>query len=65
MVKENLVNKIQIGKQAYEAPRVERVQVQTEGSFAGSQSVTDNSQSGVAVDTWDKAAGTDSNTWTD
>ncbi len=55
----------EIGKPAYRAPRTERVQVQTEGCFAASQGVTDNSPSGVAVDTWNKAGGTDSDTWND
>jgi len=55
----------EIGKYAYEAPRMERVPVATEGGFAASQSVTDNSPSGVAVDTWTKAPGTDAETWSD
>jgi len=35
-----------IDKPAYDAPRTERVQVATEGGFAASQGVTDNSPSG-------------------
>lgn len=55
-----------VGKHAYEAPRIERVQIETEGGFAASQSVTDNSQSGVAVDTWNKGStGSDTDTWSD
>jgi len=55
-----------VGKHAYEALRMERVQIETEGGFAASQSVTDNSQSGVAVDTWDKGStGSDTDTWSD
>jgi len=55
----------EIGKHAYQAPRMERVQVESEGGFAASQSVTDNSQSGVAVDGWNKVGGADSDTWND
>ncbi len=55
----------EIGKHAYGAPRTERVQVATEGRFAASQGVTDNSPSGVAVDSWTKVGGTDSDTWSD
>ena len=55
--------KIEIGKHAYEAPRVEKVQVKTEGCFAASQSVTGNNADGVTVDTWSKDTGSDSNTW--
>lgn len=66
MFKEKLNDTIEVGKLAYEAPCVERVQIETEGGFAGSQSVTDNSQSGVAVDTWTKGStGTDTDTWSD
>jgi len=54
-----------IGKPAYDAPRTERVQVATEGGFAASQGVTENSPSGVAVDGWNKAGGADSDTWSD
>ncbi len=45
-------NNSEIGKHAYVAPRVERVQVETEGTFAASQSVNDSSS--LKVDDWTK-----------
>lgn len=65
MTKENVVSKIQIGKSSYESPRVERVEVQTEGSFAASQPVTTNGQNDVVLDTWTKDTGSDTGTWSD
>ena len=63
MAKEKLNDAIEVGKLAYEAPCVERVQIETEGGFAGSQSVTDNTQNNVAVDPWSKGStGTDTDT---
>ncbi len=58
-------NKIQIGKHAYEAPCLERVQVETEGDFAASQPVTGNNQNGVLLDGWSKTTGSDADTWSD
>lgn len=57
-------NKIQIGKNTYKAPCVERVQVKTEGGFAASQPVNGNDQT-VSLDTWTKTTSTDSDTWSD
>jgi hypothetical protein len=64
MTKENSGSKIQIGMSPYESPRVERVEIQTEGSFAASQSVSENSQS-VTLDSWTKTTGSDSDIWSD
>ena len=58
-------NKNQIGKNTYEAPCVEWVQVETEGCFAASQLVEDNDQENVSLDTWSKTTGTDTDTWSD
>ncbi len=64
MTKENSDSKIQIGKMAYEPPRVERVEVQTEGGFAASI-VKDNSLNNVTLDSWTKTTGSDASTWSD
>ncbi len=45
-------NTYKIGKHAYVAPCVERVQVEAEGAFAASQSV--NNSSNLKVDDWAK-----------
>lgn len=56
----------EIDKHTYDAPCMERVQIATEGCFAASQGVTDNSPSGVAVDNWSKGSTvTDTGTWSD
>ncbi len=65
MTKENPDSKIQIGMSPYESPRVERVEIQTEGSFAASQSVSENSQNNVTLDPWTKTTGSDADTWSD
>jgi hypothetical protein len=64
MTKENSGSKIHIGMSPYESPRVERVKIQTEGSFAASQSVSENSQN-VTLDSWTKTTGSDSDIWSD
>jgi len=63
MTKENSDSKIQIGKRVYESPRVERVEVQTEGGFA--TSVVKDNNATVTLDDWTKTTGSDSNTWSD
>jgi|WetSurMetagenome_2_1015567.scaffolds.fasta_scaffold13991_5 hypothetical protein len=65
MTEESTNSKIQIGKSTYESPRVECVEVQTEGGFAASESVSSNSQNGVVLDTWTKTTGSDTDTWSD
>ncbi len=65
MTKENSDSKIQIDMSPYESPRVERVEIQTEGSFAASQSVSENSLNNVTLDSWTKTTGSDSDIWSD
>ncbi|MFA6832604.1 MAG: hypothetical protein WCR36_10130 [Bacteroidaceae bacterium] len=62
MMKENSNNDIQVDEHVYEVPHVERVEAQSERSFAASQSVQDNSER-VTLDSWSKTEDADTGIW--